>query len=115
MPRYQLKYYKCHAKGFARQGKTDPSVNTLERITKALEITLVELFASTDEFKEINSLDKSLMEKGALMESPSPEEKQNIYTMLDNFIGKRKKIHFLITTGCKINKANSIELALLLL
>lgn len=71
-------------------GKTDPSVNTLERIAKALGITLAELFASTDELKEINSLDKSLMEKVALMESLSNEEKQTIYTMLDVFIGKRK-------------------------
>lgn len=71
-------------------GKTDPSVNTLERIAKALGITLAELFASTDELKEINSLDKSLMEKVALMESLSDEEKQTIYTMLDAFIGKRK-------------------------
>ena len=71
-------------------GKTDPSVNTLERIAKAMGITLAELFASTDELKEINSLDKSLMEKVALMESLSDEEKQTIYTMLDAFIGKRK-------------------------
>ena len=71
-------------------GKTDPSVNTLERIAKAMGITLAELFASTDELKEINSLDKSLMEKVALMESLSDEEKQTIYTMLEAFIGKRK-------------------------
>ena len=71
-------------------GKTDPSVNTLERIAKAMEITLAELFASTDELKKINSLDKSIMKKVGLMESLSDEEKQTIYTMLDAFIGKRK-------------------------
>lgn len=71
-------------------GKTDPSVSTLERIAKALGVSLSDLFAATDELKEINSLDKSLMEKVALMESLSDEEKQTIYTMLDAFIGKRK-------------------------
>lgn len=69
--------------------KTDPSVNTLERIAKTLGITLAELFAS-DELKEINSLDKALIEKVALMESLSDDEKQTIYTMLNAFIGKRK-------------------------
>jgi len=71
-------------------GKTDPFVNTLERIAKALGVSLSDLFASTEELKEINSFDKSIMEKVALMESLSSEEKQTIYTMLDAFIGKRK-------------------------
>lgn len=53
-------------------------------------MSLSDLFASTEELKEINLFDKSIMEKVALMESLSPEEKQTIYTMLDAFIGKRK-------------------------
>lgn len=71
-------------------GKTDPSVSTLERIAKALGVSLADLFASTDELKEINSYDKSIMEKVALMEALTKEEKHTIYTMLDAFIGKRK-------------------------
>jgi len=49
-----------------------------------------ELFASTEELKEINSVDKSIMEKVALVESLNENEKKTIYTMLDAFIGKRK-------------------------
>lgn len=71
-------------------GKTDPSVTTLERISKALGVSLSDLFASTDELKEINSYDKSIMEKVALMETLNDEEKHTIYVMLDAFIGKRK-------------------------
>jgi transcriptional regulator with XRE-family HTH domain len=71
-------------------GKTDPSVTTLEKIAFALGVSLSDLFASTEELKEINSYDKSLLEKVALMESLSEEEKQTIYVMLDAFIGKRK-------------------------
>jgi len=71
-------------------GKTDPSVNTLERIAKALGVSLSDLFAATDELKEINSLDKTIMEKVALMETLNDDEKHTIYTMLDAFIGKRK-------------------------
>ena len=71
-------------------GKTDPSVSTLERIAKAIGVSLADLFAATDEFKEINSLDKTLMEKVTLIESLDKQEKQAIYTMLDAFIGKQK-------------------------
>ena len=71
-------------------GKTDPSVTTLEKIAKALGVSLAELFAATDELKEINSYDKTIMEKVSLMESLTKDEKHTIYTMLDAFIGKRK-------------------------
>ena len=71
-------------------GKTDPSVTTLEKIAKALGVSLAELFAATDELKEINSYDKTIMEKVSLMESLNKDEKHTIYTMLDAFIGKRK-------------------------
>jgi len=71
-------------------GKTDPSVSMLERIAKAIGVSLADMFAETDEAKEINSMDKTLMEKVTLIESLSEQEKQTIYTMLDAFIGKRK-------------------------
>ena len=70
--------------------KTDPSFSTLERIAKALGVSLPELFATTDELKDINSHDKSVMEKVNLIESLSDDEKNTIYSMLDAFVGKRK-------------------------
>jgi transcriptional regulator with XRE-family HTH domain len=71
-------------------GKTDPSVSTLEKISKALGISLAELFTSSEETKEINSHDKTIMEKVTLMESLNDEERRTIYTMLDAFVGKKK-------------------------
>ena len=71
-------------------GKTDPTVTTLEKISKALGVSLSDLFASTEELKEINSYDKSIMEKVALLETLNDNEKLTIYTMLDAFIGKKK-------------------------
>lgn len=70
--------------------KQIPSVTTLERIAKALGFSLANLFASTEELKEINSHDKTLMEKVSLMETLTEGERKTIYTMLDAFIGKRK-------------------------
>jgi transcriptional regulator with XRE-family HTH domain len=71
-------------------GKTDPSVNTLEKIANALGVSLADLFSATEELKEINSYDKSIMEKVTLMETLNKLEKQTIYTMLDAFVGKKK-------------------------
>jgi Helix-turn-helix. len=70
--------------------KIDPSVSTLEKIANALGVSLSELFSSTEEPKEVNSLDKTIMEKVSLMESLTEEERKTIYTMLDAFIGKKK-------------------------
>lgn len=71
-------------------GKTDPSVSTLEKIAKALGVTLSELFATDEDIKEINSLDKTIMEKVRLIENLSEEEKKTIYNILDAFISKEK-------------------------
>lgn len=70
--------------------KTDPSINTLERIAKALGVKLSELFVAEEELPEVNSLDKTLMEKVRLIESLPEEEKNTIYTILDAFVGKKK-------------------------
>jgi transcriptional regulator with XRE-family HTH domain len=71
-------------------GKTDPSFSTLAKIAKAIGVSLSQLFAASDELKEVNSLDKTVMEKVALIESLNEEEKTTIYSMLDAFVGKRK-------------------------
>lgn len=71
-------------------GKTDPSINTLERISTALGVSLSELFTSTKDLKDVASIDKSIMEKVNLIESLHKDEKNTIYTMLDAFISKRK-------------------------
>ncbi|KAA3647503.1 MAG: hypothetical protein DWP98_09265 [Bacteroidetes bacterium] len=49
-----------------------------------------ELFATSEELKEVNSLDKTIMEKVSLIEQLSEEERQTLYTMLDAFVGKKK-------------------------
>jgi transcriptional regulator with XRE-family HTH domain len=69
-------------------GKTDPSVSTLERIAKAIGVPIADFFTETD--AEINTLNKSLMEKVTLIESLPEQEQQAIYTLLDAFVGKQK-------------------------
>tara|TARA_B110000967_G_C18431770_1_gene338905 strand:- start:131 stop:493 length:363 start_codon:yes stop_codon:yes gene_type:complete len=71
-------------------GKTDPSISTLEKIAQALGVTLAELFADDGQPTEVNSTDKTLMEKVKLMESLEEEEKQTLFTMLDAFVSKKR-------------------------
>ena len=71
-------------------GKTEPSLTTLEKIAKALGVSLVELIQSDESLSDVNSVDKSLMEKVRLMDALNDEERKTIYTMLDAFIGKKK-------------------------
>jgi len=71
-------------------GKTEPSLSTLEKIAKALGVSLTELIQSDESMSDVNSVDKSLMEKVRLMEALNDEERKTIYTMLDAFIGKKK-------------------------
>jgi transcriptional regulator with XRE-family HTH domain len=70
-------------------GRTDPSFSTLDRIAKAIGISLSELFAE-GEIPEVASHDKSIMEKVSLMESLPETERQTLYTMLDAFVGKHR-------------------------
>ncbi len=70
-------------------GKTDPSVSTVAKIAKALGISLADLFV-LDDLKEVQSQDKTLMEKVSLMEELDDKEKETIYNMLDAFVSKKK-------------------------
>ena len=84
------------------KGKTDPSTSTLDKITKAIGVELSELFASDDSFKDINSYDKSLMEKLRLLEQLDEDEKQSIYKIIDGLIAK-KKLKETLTTALKLS------------
>ncbi len=55
-----------------------------------LGVSLSELFAKPDEPKEVNSVDKSVMEKVSLIEKLNDVERSTIYVMLDAFLGKQK-------------------------
>jgi transcriptional regulator with XRE-family HTH domain len=70
--------------------KTDPALSSLVNITKALGVSLAELFAADDIFKDVNSVDKTLMEKISLIDSLDKKEKVAFFTMLDALVAKKK-------------------------
>jgi transcriptional regulator with XRE-family HTH domain len=71
-------------------GKTDPTTNTLEKIAKALGIELSELFISDTIFKDINSADKTIMEKIRLIEMLDAKEQASIYNIVDGLVASKR-------------------------
>ncbi len=71
-------------------GKTDPSFSVVVRTTKALGLSLSELFAADEIFSDTNTYDKTLMEKLRLLDSLEEVEKVSIYNLIDSLISKKK-------------------------
>lgn len=71
-------------------GKTDPSFSNVSKIAGALGIELSELFKSDDVFRDINSYDKSLIEKLSIIDKLEDKEKQAFYSILDALIAKKR-------------------------
>jgi transcriptional regulator with XRE-family HTH domain len=69
--------------------KTDPSVSTLAKVAKALGTQLAELFAD-DLMKDVNSYDKSLMEKISLVDALDEDEKKSLFKIIDGLSSKKK-------------------------
>ena len=77
--------------------KTDPTTSTLEKIAKALGIDVSELFVSDKIFKDINSADKTIMEKLRLIELLDSKEQQSIYNIgMAWWLAKSYVIRFLM-------------------
>lgn len=71
-------------------GKTDPSFSVVVRISKALGLTVSELFQADEIFTDTNSYDKTVMEKLRLLDSLDDVEKKSIYNLVDSLISKKK-------------------------
>jgi len=71
-------------------GKTDPSFSNVTKIAGALGVELSELFKSDDVFRDVNSYDKSLIEKLSIIDKLDDKEKQAFYSILDALIAKKR-------------------------
>jgi transcriptional regulator with XRE-family HTH domain len=71
-------------------GKTDPSFSAVEKIAKAIGVELSDLFRAEEVFKDVNSYDKSLMEKLSLVEKLEDKEKQAFFSIMDALLAKKK-------------------------
>ena len=63
-------------------GKTDPSFSAVVRMAKALGVELTELFRADELFKEVNSKNRTLMEKIAMVDALGKDEQQAIFKVI---------------------------------
>ena len=70
--------------------KTDIALSSIVKIAKALGVGVAELFTADDVFKDVNSIDKTLMEKISLIDSLDKKEKSAFFIMLDALVSKKK-------------------------
>lgn len=69
--------------------KTDPAFSSVVKIAKALGVHLYDLFKADELFNDVNSFDKSVIEKVSLIEQLD-KKKTAFYAVLDAFLGKKK-------------------------
>lgn len=70
--------------------KTDPSLSSLIKIAKALGVPVADLLVTDNAIKDINSVDKTLMEKISLIEMLDKKEKAAFFTMLDALVVNKR-------------------------
>jgi len=70
-------------------GKVEPTLSSLEKIANALGVRLNDFF-SEDESFDINSYDKSLVEKLRLLDELDENEKKSLFSIIDIALTKKK-------------------------
>jgi len=70
-------------------GKVEPTLSSLEKIAKALDVSLTELF-DDNIVLDINSYDKSAIDKLRLVEELEEEEKKSIFNIIDIAISRKR-------------------------
>lgn len=71
-------------------GKTDPYFSTIEKIAKALGVKVSDLLSAEDIFKDVGSLDKTLVEKVQLIEQLDDNERKSLFSIIDGLSSKKK-------------------------
>lgn len=70
-------------------GKVEPTISSLEKIAEALGIKVVELF-NEEKPIDINSYDKSIVDKLRLLDELDDIEKNSIFNIIDIAISKKR-------------------------
>lgn len=70
--------------------KTDIALSSIVKIAKALGVSVADLFTADEVYKDVNSIDKTLMEKISLIDSLDKKERVAFLTMLDALVAKKK-------------------------
>ena len=68
-------------------GKVEPSVSTLDKLSKVLKVSISEFFITNDVIEEVNL---SLLEKVKLINKLAPDEQQALLKMIDLAISNKR-------------------------
>lgn len=71
-------------------GKTDPTFSAIEKDAKASRVGMAKLVNADDIFTDVNSYDKSGIEKMALVDQMEGKEKTNFFSILDALVSKKR-------------------------
>lgn len=71
-------------------GKAEPSLTTLEKIAKVLNVKLSDFFDNDANLENVNSFDSDLVDKIKMIEILNEDEKKTVFSIVDAFIGKKK-------------------------
>ena len=70
--------------------KVDPQLSTIEKITKATKINIVDLVAAQDVFKDVYTYSKTIVEKVELVDMLDVNEKKGIFSIIYGMVAKQK-------------------------
>lgn len=70
-------------------GKSEPTVNMLQRIAQALEVELINIIQDNASF-DIDSSNKSLVEKIKLIDELDMEQQKSIFTFIDTAVANKR-------------------------
>lgn len=71
-------------------GKSDPTMNILQRIAAVLEINVVEFFEADRNDTEVHSVNEPLLQKVRLLEELDETQKRSICNMIDTAIANKR-------------------------
>jgi transcriptional regulator with XRE-family HTH domain len=71
-------------------GKSDPTMNILQRIAHVLEINVVEFFEAKNNGIEVHSVNEPLLQKLRLLEELDELQKNAIYNIIDTAIANKR-------------------------
>ncbi|AND64168.1 XRE family transcriptional regulator [Flavobacterium columnare NBRC 100251 = ATCC 23463] len=69
-------------------GKVEPTVSSLEKIAEALNVKVYQFFE--EDTIDINSFEKTIIEKVQLIEELDEEERKSIYNIIDIAVSRKR-------------------------
>lgn len=71
-------------------GKSDPTMNILQRIASVLDINIVEFFEAKNNGTEVHTVNEPLLQKVRLLEELDELQKNSICNMIDTAIANKR-------------------------